>query len=500
MEQENNSKPTLRERFYKPVRKWISCALWCILYILFIVWVGNFWWLFLLPLIFDAFITRFIPWDFWKKTKNKFVYTVCSWIDAIVFALVAVYFINLYLFQNYQIPSSSLEKTLLVGDFLYVSKVAYGPRIPNTPLSMPLVQNTLPFGNAKSYIENPQWEYRRLKGFHEVQRGDIVVFNFPAGDTVPLKVSNPDFYTLCYYNSFATMPVVADSVVGFAEYRERLKKGAEAIRYNETMFGEVIWRPVDKRENYVKRCIGLPGETLEIRNDVVYINGQALDDPEHLQHSYYVETDGTTFSAEMLKKLDIRLDESYEISNPELLKYLAIGCDTLGNLRGRVFRLSLTKATLQKVKSIPFVKAVKQETEVPDAYNTIFPLAYSQRWSVHNYGPLYIPKKGETIELTEDNLLRYERIITSYEGNTLDFRNGKAYVNGQEAKSYTFKMDYYWMMGDNRDNSADSRMWGFVPEDHIVGRPVFVWLSLDKERSWSEGRLRLNRLFRNAKR
>ncbi|MDO4190205.1 MAG: signal peptidase I [Bacteroidales bacterium] len=480
------------------MRKWVLCAIYVIVYILFVAWVGNFWWLLLIPLIVDMVLTKFIPWTAWKKIKNKTLYTICSWLDAIVFALVAVYFINIYLFQNYQIPSSSLEKTLLVGDYLFVSKVAYGPRVPNTPLSLPLVQNTLPIVNTRSYIEKPQWDYHRLKGFGNVQRGDIVVFNFPAGDTVPLNVSNPDYYTLCYYNSLGAMPPT-DSIISYSEYRQRMKTGAEAIAYNANTFGEVIWRPVDKRENYVKRCIGLPGETLEIRNDVVYINGQALQDPPQMQHSYYVETDGTVFTADYLKKLDIRLDESYEITNPELLRYMAIGVDTLGRTTGRVFRLSLTKASLQKIQALPFVKTVKQETDTPDAYATIYPLAYSQRWTVHNYGPLYIPKKGETITLTEDNLLRYERIITAYEHNTLDFRNGHTYINGEEASTYTFKMDYYWMMGDNRDNSADSRMWGFVPEDHIVGRPVFIFFSTDDQHGWGDGHIRFNRFFKSAR-
>ncbi|MCQ2348982.1 MAG: signal peptidase I [Paludibacteraceae bacterium] len=494
MTQENNSNENKRQK--PTLRQWISCGFWCLLYTLFIVWVGNFWWLLLLPVIFDVFITKFIPWTFWKKTQNKVVYTICSWVDAIIFALVAVYFINLYLFQNYQIPSSSLEKTLLVGDYLYVSKVAYGPRIPNTPLSLPLMQNTIPGTTKNSYIEKPQWPYRRLKGLHDVQRNDIVVFNFPAGDSVPQNVSNPDYYTLSFYASFNNMPVRSDSVMSYEEYCQRLSMGRCIIANQEGQMGKLIWRPVDRRENYVKRCIGLPGETLEIRNDIVYINGKPLEEPEHLQYSYYVETDGTAFSADVLKRLDIRGDESYKVESIDFLSYMNIGCDTMGNPRGSVYRLSLTKETLKVVEGLPFVKKVVRETAVPDNYATIYPLAYSQVWNIHNYGPLYIPKKGESIELTEDNIIRYERIITAYEGNTLSYKNGKAYVNGQLATSYTFQMDYYWMMGDNRDNSADSRMWGFVPEDHIVGRPVFVFFSVDKE----HGGIRWNRIFKSGKR
>ena len=230
------------KRLQQPRKQYIKAAIWSLVYILFIAWVGNFWWLLLLPFVFDAFVTKFIPYDWWKKYKdtNKTLYTICSWIDAIVFALVAVYFINLYLFQNYQIPTSSLEKSLLVGDYLFVSKASYGPRIPNTPLSFPLVQHTFPewLGGGKSYIEKPQWEYRRLKGWDTVEKGDIVVFNFPAGDTVCQKMQNPDYYTLCHY------------------------LGRDYLQANRATFGDIVWRPVDRRENYVKRCVATPGDTL----------------------------------------------------------------------------------------------------------------------------------------------------------------------------------------------------------------------------------------------
>ena len=237
-------------RFQQPLKQWIKCSMWSVIYILFIVWVGNYWWMLLLPLIMDAFITRYVPWTWWKSSKNNSLRGFMGWVDAIVFALVAVYFINTFLFQNYQIPSSSLEKSLLVGDFLFVSKASYGPRIPNTPLSLPLVQHTIPLLNCKSFIQNPQWAYHRLKGFDSIRRDDIVVFNFPAGDTVTVNVTNPDYYTLCYIY------------------------GKDLVNNRKDLFGEKVYYPVDRRENFVKRCVAIAGDWLQIKDNQVFVNGQ----------------------------------------------------------------------------------------------------------------------------------------------------------------------------------------------------------------------------------
>lgn len=485
----------------KPVSSWVKLGIWTLIFVLFIIWVGNYWWLFLYPIIFDIFITKIIPWTFWKRYKdtNKTLYTIFSWVDAIVFALIAVYFINLYLFQNYQIPTSSLEQTLKVGDFLFVSKCSYGPRIPNTPLSFPLVQNTFPWG-MKSYIEKPQWEYKRLKGFDTIESGDIVVFNFPAGDTVPLKCNNPDYYTLCYLHSGYNW--LQDSIMPYKVYNAIMQKGRKNVHSLESEYGEIIYRPVDKRENYVKRCVGLPGETIELRNSILYVDGKEFENAPGVQYNYLVQTNGNMLNIEKLHKIGISTGEVSMIDPQTTAVYLSeIGMtpQNEGNW-GYIYSMALTDEALKELKKTAIIKQIVKE-KVIEGYNSpIYPLPYTNKWDRDNYGPLWIPSAGSSIELTEDNIIRYERCIVNYEGNTLEYKNGKAILNGEEATSYTFKYDYYWMMGDNRHNSADSRMWGFVPETHIVGRPVFVWLSLDRDVDWFKGKIRWSRFFRNAER
>lgn len=473
--------------------QWIRAGIWCLIYILFIVWVGNFWWLLLLPVIFDAFVTKYIPWTWWKKSKNKTVLAIMGWVDAIVFALVAVYFINIYLFQNYQIPTSSLEKTLLVGDFLFVSKASYGPRVPNTPLSFPLVQHTFPIINTKSFLEKPQWEYKRLKGFDSIERDDIVVFNFPTGDTVTVNKQNPDYYVSCYYEGLNSLRY--QFLDTQPTYEDIMAAGRKAIRSKKEEYGKIVYRPVDRRENYVKRCVGLPGDMFEIRNNQIYVNGVPQEDHPGIQFNYYVQTDGRYLSSDMQTKMGISKEDRHILNAQydfHLISYL--GMDPAKP----IYHFPLTRDMYQKMQRYPGVEKIAIEPY--ELGGDVFPLGSGKGWNRDNMGPFYIPKKNETLKLDKDNFALYERIIRVYERNTLERKGDVFVINGVETDSYTFKMDYYWMMGDNRHNSADSRLWGFVPEDHVVGRPVVVWLSLDKDRDWFSGKIRFNRFFKNAKR
>ncbi|EKU90799.1 S26 family signal peptidase [Bacteroides oleiciplenus] len=480
--------------------QWIKFAIITVLYLAFLVWVKSWLGLIVLPFIFDIYISKKIPWGFWKKSENPAVRNVMSWVDAIVFALVAVYFVNIYIFQNYQIPSSSLEKSLLVGDYLYVSKLSYGPRVPNTPLSMPLAQHTLPLVNTKSYIEWPQWDYKRVPGLGKVKRNDIVVFNFPAGDTVATNFQQTDFYTLAY-NEGQRMypnPVNMDSLTRKqqrAVYDLYYNAGRNLILSNPKMYGDIVVRPVDRRENYVKRCVGLPGDTLEIKDTQVYIDGKPIENPEEMQLNYLVQTNGSYITEDMFRELGISKDDQALINNEGLLMEMGL---TQRDAQGRLaptYDLPLTKKMYETLSGNK--KLVSHIVMEPEIYSgQMYPLNLYTKWDRNNYGPIWIPKKGATIKLTEDNLPIYQRPIEAYEGNKLEVKEDGIYINGKKTDEYTFKMDYYWMMGDNRHNSADARSWGFVPEDHVVGKPIVVWLSLDKDRGWFDGKIRWNRIFK----
>ena len=452
--------------------QWIKFGISATLYILFSIWMQNLWLLPGLIVLIDIFLTKYIPWGAWKRSKNPTIRNILEWVDDIMFALIAVYLINLFIFQNYQIPTSSLEKSLLVGDYLFVSKMSYGPRVPNTPLSFPLVQNTLPVLGCKSYLDWPEWGYKRVKGFGKVKRYDIVVFNFPAGDTVALKQQNPSYDELVSYY------------------------GRERIWEDRNTFGDVIYRPVDKRENYVKRCIGLPGDTIELRNNQVYIDGEAAKNPENMQFNYFVETNGLPLTEEQFRLLGVSKDDRLLAMNggdQDLASFLGFTPNEGGGFNP-IYHLPLTKKALAIAEKLPSVKKIVIE---PDAWaGSTYPAWYETGWSRDNFGPLWIPKKGATIALNERNIALYGRCIKNYENNTLEVMDSVYYINGKEETEYTFKYDYYWMMGDNRHNSADSRSWGFVPEDHIVGKPILIWLSIDKDRSLFDGGIRWERMFR----
>ena len=459
--------------------QWAKFAVVLTLYIAFLIWVKSWLGIIVIPFIYDVYITKKVKWQWWKDAEKP-VKFVMSWVDALVFALVAVYFINLFFFQNYVIPSSSLEKSLLTGDYLFVSKVSYGPRIPETPLTMPLTQHTLPVVDCKSYIEWPHWEYRRVKGLGKVELNDIVVFNYPAGDTLcsAPQYQSYDYYGMCYsigYQIYTQRPNPDSlSAMDRIKYFNTIyEAGREELRRNQQEYGEITTRPTDRRENYVKRCVGLPGQTLQIKNRIVYLDGKANKEPENVQYSYYV-------------KLRQRLPE-------EMLKELGISNEDLLSLNSAGYMPLTKRAVAMLSQRKDLVESIEINTDASDL--EIYPLNGNKHWTRDNYGPIWIPAKGKSINLTLDNIAVYERPIRVYEGNDLKITDGKIFINGKEAKSYTFKMDYYWMMGDNRHNSADSRYWGFVPEDHIVGKPIFIWWSSDPDRNGFSG-IRWNRLFR----
>ena len=477
-----------KEKKVKPAWvKWVKFSIVAILWLLFIYWLGSWWGLIVLPFIFDAYITKKINWTWWKKEDQPASNFIMSWVDAIVFALVAVYFVNNFFFQNYKIPSSSLEKSLLTGDYLLVSKLSYGPRIPMTPLTLPLTQHTIPGINCKSYIEWPQWEYRRAKGFGTVQLGDIVVFNYPSGDTVAVNYPN-DFYALCFETGCQIASERSDlqdllttndtTTVGQIEQFNKLYAlGKEGIKQNQNRFGKITTRPVDRRENYVKRCVGLPGQTFQIKDKVIYINGEKQPFPELVQFNYKVYTkDGGLLDDKLCADLGISDEDRNRI---------------LDYTHGMALTFQ-AKAALEKMPEV-----IDSIVEIKDGYfGRMYPIDHEYGWTRDNYGPIVIPAKGQTIKLDMDNICIYERPIRTYEGNQLDIKRDGIYINGKKSDSYTFTMDYYWMMGDNRHNSEDSRYWGFVPEDHIVGKPLFIWLSISPDNNPEAKTYRWDRLFK----
>lgn len=463
--------------------QWIKFIVVLVLYLVFLYWLKSWLGLVVIPFIFDVYITKKIRWQWWKDSEGPIRF-IMSWVDALIFALVAVYLINLFFFQNYVIPSSSLEKSLLTGDYLAVSKISYGPRIPETPLTMPLTQHTLPIIKTKSYIEWPHWDYRRVKGFGKIKLNDIVVFNYPAGDTIVTdeRWQSNDYYEMVYsygqqiYEQNNPSPVDVKTLTPQKQrdyFAQVYAMGRNYIANNPNQYGDIDHRPTDRRENYVKRCVGLPGQTLQIKNRIVYLNGKPNKEPDNVQYTYYVKL-----------KQDIPDD---------LMKQLGISMEDLASLNQSGY-MPLTKATMKALlKHKDIVQSIRLNTDpVADG---LYPLNGVTGWTRDNYGPIWIPKKGATVKLNMQDIAIYERPIRVYEKNTLMVKNNKIYINGRQANSYTFKMDYYWMMGDNRHNSADSRYWGFVPEDHIVGKPIFIWWSSDPDRKGFSG-VRWSRLFR----
>lgn len=391
--------------------------------------------------------------------KNYKKGAIREWIDAAVFAIVAATLIRTFIFEAYTIPTPSMEKTLLVNDFLFVSKFAYGPRIPNTPLALPFMHHTIIGGNAKSYVEWIKIPYTRWFP-SPVQRRDIVVFNFPVNDTL---INDYEHGSQTTYYQVIQERMKAENL-SYAEARQRTLD-----QYGDL----IITRPVDKRENFIKRCTAIAGDTLQIKNRIVYINNVAQPLPPHHEFSYLVTTT-SPIDPDQLNSVGIQDNIDDRNKNQVYL----IGTNT--------YLISMSDDEKAQLKMFPMVKDI-QATPLNERDRSpfLFPFVASYNWSVDDYGPMWIPKKGAAIQLTPDNVIRYKRCIATYEENKFEEKNGQYFINDRPATTYTFKMNYYWMMGDNRHNSLDSRFWGFVPEDHIVGKASLIWFSYDNGPRWS---------------
>jgi len=393
--------------------------------------------------------------DVMKRYKKS---AAREWVDAAVFAVVAATLIRTFIFEAYTIPTESMERTLLINDFLFVSKWSYGARLPVTPLSFPFVHNTMPGSpTTPSYLKWVQLPYKRLPGYTSVKRNDVVVFNVPVGDTIINDVDHGS--KNLYYDVL----------------RNDFGGNRDALNANYP----VIVHPFDKTDNYIKRCTGVPGDVMQVKHGVLYVNNQPAYISPSSQIDYLVETNGAIFSYDFLKDT-LQVD----IDNPD-----QISADTAR----KMYIMNLTPDKAELVKKQPFVKSIAiYELNQADRGQT-FPFDTTNfPWTRDNYGPFQVPKKGQTITLTPKNFALYERIITTYEHNTLEGNDGNYIINGKPGNTYTFKYDYYWMMGDNRHRSQDSRFWGFVPETHIVGKASLIWFSWDKGPRWS-------RLFRSIK-
>ena len=362
------------------------------------------------------------------NAENKAADTVSS----LLFAIIVATLVHTYFIQPYTIPTSSLEKSLLVGDFLFVSKMNYGARVPMTTVALPMVHDSIPLTKRKSYLSWPQFPYFRLPAFQKIQHSDIVVFNWPV-DTV---------------------------------YKFRDNSGRRADK------------PIDKKSNYVKRCVGIPGDSLQIKDGIVYINRQLLVLPERAkpQYSYKIAIDGKT-----------SIDFEYLFKDMNVTD----GAGFTSELRDTLFVSALTTTSAERLKNVPGITSVTRIIS-KDVENGIFP--HINKWNRDNFGPIYIPQEGKTVAINFTTLPFYTQIITEYEKNKLEVKGSDIYINGIKTKNYTFKQDYFWMMGDNRHNSEDSRYWGYVPEDHIVGKPVFIWMSWDTNGK-GLGKIRWERLF-----
>lgn len=437
------------------IKKYFALIFWSFFYLIPVVWF-RFW--FLLPgilLIFDMFITGFIP---WKKLRPnlklpQYISLSGEYLLAIFIALVLTIGIRTFFVEAYKIPTPSMEKTLLVGDYLLVSKIAYGSKLPNTPLSFPFLPNMLPNGKL-TYSNSISLPYKRLKGFSTVQRNDIIVFNFPEGDSAIVQKAGQNYYSLVRQYG-----------------RDYLK-----------MHFDVIQHPVDKRDNYIKRCVGVPGDTLKVIRGHVQVNKDILPDIKTQQYNYYVRT------------ANHRLHDS-------ILNYVNIDPDELSyNPNNSLHILPLTINDAEFIEQLSFVESIQRYVEPIISFrnNEIFPHHNEYAWTADNFGPIIVPGKDLEIQLNTKNIPLYEKIIRDYEKNDLRIEGEKIVINEKISRTYRFKMNYYFVLGDNRHNSADSRFWGFVPENHLVGKAVSIWFSKNPDQPFFKG-LRFKRMLKTIK-
>lgn len=425
-----------------------------VIFTAWVLWLETYWLFLGLIVLTDHHLTKFVNWRFWRKRtpKGKRHKVKTEFTDAVIIAVIVAVFVRVFLFEVYRLPTSSMEKTLLVGDYILVSKIRYGPRMPRTAITIPFFHNTMPFSKKikNSFSTSIVFKHKRLSGLSEMERFDVVVFNNPEGDTIIQELPEKSYYNMC------------------REY------GSENIRsrYN------LLYRPVDKRDNYVKRVIGLPGDTVKIMHGVAYINNKREKPVTTFQYNYTIK---------MLNKSDTVLFDTLNVSD----------YDVDPNEYNDIYTVPLTARQHKEVLDSNYFSAiVKYERIDPtETIKSIFPYSKNYTWTEDNYGPIYIPRKGDTVNLTLINLSLYRRIITTYEGNELNIINNTIYINGKISKTYTFRMNYYFMLGDNRHNSNDSRYWGFVPEDHVIGKAQLVWLSLDNKNKFPRN-LRWDKMFK----
>lgn len=424
-----------------------------------------------------------------------------NWIDPIMFAVIAASIIRGYFIEAFTIPTSSLEKSLMVGDFLFVNKFAYGPKIPQTPLSFPFAHHTLPLSETKrSYLEWIKLPYFRLPGFGSVKNNQIVVFNYPDGDTVALKQQNASYYQLVRDRA-EELRIYDNNSKPNAAY---LSEAWSFINGPQKPYGDIGARPVDKRDHYVKRCVAIAGDNFEVRDGNIFIDGKMQAMPERAQHRYIVRTNGSIFGENSVTK-----ENTHALSNFQLLDDLDIYVSEAGKIEGAPSRdttyydLNMPADVVEKVKQIPGVYSVSLKVEPKNYYDyRVFPHHPAYAWNNDNFGPLLIPKAGLTVPIDTHNVYLYMKVMNTYDDgiHQVTIKDGKVYYDGSPINSYTFKQDYYFMMGDNRHNSADSRSWGLVPYDHVVGSPFFVWFSMKyAENNPISGKSVIGSLFKNSK-